>query len=219
MLCREALWKSTLLGCHCNQILQWNFESSRLQQLQSSLWPGGFRACGTRLEPGCAAPVWSSACSQSSCSMWCNPHSAKSLEVVIDCVGGAVSFMSKCTVYVGKVSHMVCPPSSVVCWSGRMHWMFSAELWWKYEKYKTFTVVSASLMHFPLSLNIMDRKIIYFSSEILYVILCTFWLFQSGLFLREFPRKFIPTSAFSHLHFCSLFHVARTYWQVFLAEV
>lgn len=131
---------------------------------------------------------------------------------------------------------MVCPPSSVLCRSGRMDWMSSAELWRKDKKYQTFTVVSASLE--PSSFtehhgqlrnhhhHILSQKyfivpyhtLSYFSSEILYVIVCTFWLFPSGLFFRVFPREFILTSAFSHLHFCSLLHVACTYWQVFLLK-
>lgn len=103
-------------------------------------------------------------------------------------------------------------PSSVVCWSGRMDWMFSAELWWKTKKYKTFAVVSASLIYSPLSLNIMDRKIIYFSSEILYVL---FGFFNLVSFFKSISYKMYSHFSFFYLHFLSLFHVACNYWQVF----
>lgn len=72
--------------------------------------PEDFRCTEQKPSPDCAGPAWSPACSWGSCSAQRNPHSGKSLKLVIDCVHGAVPFMSQCTIYAVKVSHMVCSP-------------------------------------------------------------------------------------------------------------
>lgn len=85
----------------------WVIQVTALAELVVTQWiPGVWNEAGAWLCCPCLKP----ACSQSGCSMWCNPRSAKSLELVIDCVRGAVSFMSQCTIYTGKVRRMVCPP-------------------------------------------------------------------------------------------------------------
>lgn len=107
MLCRKTVWKSTLLDCHCIKILK-TFESSKVKCSQNLLCPSRFQRC--RREGWawlCAAPLRSPA---GSWSVRCNPHSAKSWKLVIDCLHGAVPFMSQRTIYAVKVSHMVRPP-------------------------------------------------------------------------------------------------------------
>lgn len=150
MLCREPVWKSTLLDCHCVKNTWTKLESSRLKHSQNLLWPSRFQRCRTEAWAWlCAAPVWSPACSRSVCSMRCDPHSAKSWKLVVDCVHGAVPFMSQHTIYAVKVSHMVRPPqrSGVLIIKDQLEVQCRAVmLWWKNEKDQNFRMVPISLV-------------------------------------------------------------------------
>lgn len=115
------------------------------------------------------------------------------------------------------------PPSAVVCWSLRMNWKFSAELWYsggKMQKSKTSGWFRHLLCSFLFHWTLWTGTL--YPSAQKYYMLCflafSIWSLYVGVF-REFPRKVIPASAFSYLHFCCSLHVAHTYWQVFLAGV
>lgn len=82
-----------------------------------------------------------------------NPHSTKSLKLVIDCVHGAVPFMSQRTIYAVKMSHMVHPPPPPSQCGGVLIIKDELEvqcraviLWWKNAKEQNFRMVSASLV-------------------------------------------------------------------------
>lgn len=69
-------------------------------------------------------------------------------------------------------------PSSVVCWSGRMDWMFSAELWWKKQKIKHSLWFQHLSYTFPFHWTSWTGRLYSLAQKyfmLLYILFAFFW--------------------------------------------
>lgn len=208
VLWREAVWKSTFVL----QMLQSNLESSRWQH---SLWPAGFWVCETRLS-GAGLPLSDPLPvprAAAACAEIPIPTNLWAWRLAVS-VGQAHLCHSTQFTELKWAMWSVPPPR---CCAHQGGWIGSSM---QGSDGKTKTIKHSQwLQHlsctFCFHWTSWTGRLHTLAQKYCMLLYVLFWLFQSGLFFRLFPRKFIPTSAFSHLHFCSLLHVACTYCQVF----